>query len=108
MEKNWKILNLKRKSENDLVTEVTYVIKFSLQGKEDRHVGVVTLEENSEEFIEYSEITEEVALDWVKEKLGQEEIDRIVSETEDRILERIQREQNPPFKKGLPWKNNEE
>lgn len=105
METNWNIIQLKRKPNNDLVFEVTYVMNFKLEKKGDRHIGIVTLhgDPESPDFIPYEDLTKEIVLGWVQSELGQDEIDRIESEMQTRLQERIDREKNPPFKTGVPW-----
>lgn len=107
MKTNWKIFELKRKTDTGLVFEVTYVINFELKGKNDRHIGNLELEGdvNDPNFIPYENLTEEIVLNWIQSELGQDKIDEIQTAVEDRIRERIEREKNPPFKRGLPWNN---
>jgi len=101
----WKITDVKRKPQTGLVIEVVYIMNFSLEGKEDRHVGIVTLEGDpvSPSFVPFEKLTEEIVLEWVKEKLGDIEINRIITEVQTRIEDRIQKEQNPDVLNGLPW-----
>jgi hypothetical protein len=115
METNWKIANLKSKSDTGLVVEVTYIMNFKLEDKEDRHVGMITLngDPTDPNYISYEDLTHEIVLGWVQSELGQTEIERIEAEAQTRLQERIDREKNPPYKTGLPWAkrggpNNEE
>jgi hypothetical protein len=105
MTTDWKIANVKSKSDNGLVIEVTYIMNFKLEDKEDRHVGMVTLEGDPESpnFVPYEELTQEIVLGWIQNELGQTKIDEITSSMQTRLQERIDREKNPPFKTGLPW-----
>lgn len=105
MEKNWKIANLKRYPQNGLVFDVTYIINFKLENEEDRHVGGIELEGNPEDenFIPFEELTEEIVIDWVKETLGEEKLNEIYSNMENRLQERIERKNNPQFLSGKPW-----
>ena len=107
METNWKILNLKRKPENGLVIEVTYVMNFKLEDESDRKIGMIKLEgnENDPNFIPFEELTEEVVLDWVKSELGEEKIEEIESHHKSIMEGRIERKANPESLQGLPWES---
>jgi hypothetical protein len=105
METNWKILNLKRLPNNDLVTEVTYVINFKLENQEDRHIGNVKLEGdiNDPNFIPYEDLTEAKVLEWVKSSIGEEKITQLETSFSTRLQERIDRINNPEVLQGIPW-----
>lgn len=53
----------------------------------------------SEGFIPWESVTEEVAIDWVKESLGAEK----VSDIEKEITEALQKQITPTEKTDLPW-----
>lgn len=105
METKWKILELKRKPDNGLVFEVTYVMNFKLENKEDRQIGVIRLEgdPNSPDFVPYENLTEEIVLNWVQSKIGEVKISEIESSFQTRLQEKIDREKNPEFLTGKPW-----
>jgi hypothetical protein len=105
MTTTWTIANIKRKPDTGLVFEVTYIMNFKLENKEDRHVGMVELEGDASDpnFVPFNELTQETVLGWVQTKLGEEEITRIQTQMETRLQERIDRENNPEFLQGLPW-----
>ena len=105
MKTTTKIVGLKRKPSSGLVIEVTYIIKFELEGETDRHVGSVTLEgdETLETFVPFEELTEAIVLDWVKTTVGEEKITEIKTEAETRLEDRIEKKTNPEFLVGTPW-----
>lgn len=108
METNWKIANLKRKPEDGLVIEVTWVMNFDLNGEKDRKVGMIKLEGDSNDpnFVAYENLTEEIVLDWVKSELGEEKIENIENEFKTILENRIQKKENPEFLTGKPWVNS--
>ena len=107
MQTDWKIINTKRLPNNDLVTEVTYVIKFKLENEQDRHISFVKLEGdiNDSNFIPYEDLTEAKVLDWVKSKIGEEKITELETSFSNRLQEKIDRVKNPEFLTGIPWQN---
>jgi hypothetical protein len=108
METNWKIANLKRKPEDGLVIEVTWIMNFDLNGEKDRKVGMTKLEGDSNDpnFVAYEDLTEEIVLDWIKSELGEEKIENIENEFKTILENRIQKKENPEFLTGKPWGNS--
>jgi hypothetical protein len=107
---NWKVLELERKSEDGLVTVVHWEATLSEQvsiGEENtkkyssRVYGSISLSKG-EEFIPFEELTQETVINWVKNCLGQEEVNRL----EDILQEQINNQKNPPILKGVPWQNS--
>jgi hypothetical protein len=105
MKKTTKIANLKRNPTSGLVSEVTYIINFELEGETDRKVGMITFEgdETDPNFVPFEDLTEETVLGWVISTLGKEEITKIETEFETRLQERIDKKNNPEFLLGTPW-----
>ena len=74
----WNLIDVKVKTENNYVVEVM----ASCKHKEGQGASVVVHSstftgEPDENFIPFEELTKEQVLDWVKQDLGQEEVDRI-------------------------------
>lgn len=79
----WNIIDIKVRTENNYVAEVM----ASCKHKEGQGASVVvhssTFEgEPDENFIPFEELTKEQVLDWVKEDLGVDEVNRI----EDKVV----------------------
>lgn len=107
METNWNIVNIKRRPNDGLVIEVTYIMNFKLEGMEDRHVGMITLEGDPTDpnFIPFEELTQEIVLGWVQTELGESHITEIQTQMSTRLQQRLDEKNNPPFLQGLPWNN---
>ena len=107
METTFKIANLKRKPVSGLVFEVTYVMNFKLENQMDRKVGLLTLEgdETDPNFVPFDQLTEEMVINWVKDSLGEEQIDAIKLEYQTILQQRIDKQKNPEFLTGRPWGN---
>lgn len=107
MTTTWEIAQLKRNPSNGLVFEVIFIMNFELEGETDRHVSAVTLEGDptSETFVPYEELTKEIVLEWVKEKLTQAKITEIETAAETKLTEKINEKANPEFLAGIPWEN---
>lgn len=74
----WNLIDVKVKTENNYVVEVMASCKH-IEGN-GRSVVVHSSTftgEPDENFIPFEELTKEQVLDWVKQDLGQEEVDRI-------------------------------
>lgn len=66
----WEILQMKRKTEDDKVCTVFYRILGEKDGQLAEYNGIVGLV--GENTVPYAEITQELAIEWVKEALGKE------------------------------------
>jgi hypothetical protein len=106
MTTSWKIENIKRIPSNGLVIEVTYVITFNNQKLESREIGICKLTGSPQDpnFIPFEQLTEEIVINWVKNDLGPEKINSMISKNEVRLQEMINKLNNPEFLIGLPWK----
>ena len=105
MTTTWKIAQLKRVPDTGLVTQVTYIMNFELEGETDRKVGSVTLtgDANDPNFIPYENLTEEGVVAWVQAELGASEISTTETEFQTRLQERLDKKNNPESLTGLPW-----
>lgn len=106
MTTNWKIAGMKRIDTTGLVVEVTYIFNAQEDNVLDRKVGSMTFSGSTSDpnFVPFDELTEEIVLGWVYNKLGAEK-----TTIENKVIERIQQKiteiQNNPYKQGLPWNN---
>lgn len=105
MTTTWKIAQLKRIPDTGLVTYVTYIMNFELEGEIDRLVGSITLtgDINDPDFIPFENLTEEDVIAWVQADLGAVEISTIEADYQAQLEERILNKQNPEFLEGTPW-----
>jgi len=105
MTTTWKIAQLKRIPDTGLVTYVTYIMNFELEGEIDRLVGSITLtgDVNDPDFIPFENLTEEDVIAWVQADLGAVEISTIEADYQAQLEERILNNQNPEFLEGTPW-----
>lgn len=104
----WSIVNLERFVTSGVVYTVHWAVNAILphsgEDSEDVHArsyGSIGLEAPSEvdEFIPYEELTPEIIITWVKNKLGEEQTSLIEASLASQIDEKI----NPVRTLGLPW-----
>jgi hypothetical protein len=104
---NWNIVQLERKAEDGLVCVVHWELIISEEMEQEngnkkvfkaRTYGCTHLD-RGEEFIPFEQLTKEMVIDWVKSKLGQEQ----VLEFENSLQQQIEKQKNPPILTGLPW-----
>lgn len=74
----WNIIDIRVKTENNYVVEV----RTSCKHKEDQGASVVVhtsnfIGEPDDNFIPFEQLTNEQVLDWVKQELGADEVNRI-------------------------------
>ena len=104
METIWRIKNMIRYQNTGLVEYVDFTFTSTLDGHTHEEVSSVQLsgDENSEGFIAYEDLTEEIVLQWVMDALGEAGIENL--ENFNRmILVDIADEAANPTTTGLPW-----
>jgi hypothetical protein len=104
MTTNWKIAGMKRIDSTGLVVDVTYIFNAEEGNVLDRKVGSMTFSGSTNEpgFVPYEDLTEEIVLGWVYNELGSEKT-TIENEVTERVQDRIDAQQNNPYKQGVPW-----
>ena len=104
MTTSWKIEGMRRIKSTGLVVDVTYIFNAEEGNVLDRKVGSMTFSGSTDKpsFIPYEGLTEEIVLGWVYTKLGSEKT-TIENEVTGRIQDRIDNQQNNPYKQGVPW-----
>lgn len=104
MTTKWKIEQLKRQGDTGLVVEVFYNVIAKESAYMANQKGKLTLtgDPNSENFVAFENLTEEIVINWVKQELGSE-VSNIESLLETKVTEKVAQYSNS-LKTGLPWK----
>jgi hypothetical protein len=96
----WRIAQLERETTDGYV----YTAHYTVDAKDDTYsagaYGSVGLERPEGELIPYADLTEELVVGWVKEKLGGDEK---VAEIQDALQAQIDEQRNPTKAAGVPW-----
>ena len=103
---NWKINSLNRMKEDGYVFEVFYgcVWEKAIPDENDptnncygqyNHMQL----EKPETLIPYTDLTQDTVIGWVKDKLGEEEVQRIEAEVKQAVSEILE----PTKESGTPW-----
>lgn len=98
----WSIANLERHTADGIVYTAHYRVDATDGVYSSGAYGSIGLEApaDGDPVIPYSELTPEIVIEWVKEKLGgPEKIDEIHTALEQQILE----QRNPTKAAGVPW-----
>jgi hypothetical protein len=93
---NWSIQNMERTPEQYIT-----IVHWRCDGVEGEHsigaYGTVSFtQEEGEEIIPFTSLTEELVKGWMFEKLNKEEVEAAVQAKLDELA-------NPPLVSGLPW-----
>jgi hypothetical protein len=97
---DWRIANLERETENGLVFTVHYTISAQDEVYSSSAYGSLGLERpDEEEMIPFSDLTEEICVGWVKEKLTEEK----VTEIEAALQAQLDEQHAPSKAAGVPW-----
>lgn len=95
----WNIANLERETSDGYV----YTAHWTLSATDGEYsagaYGSLGLERPEEELIPYKELTKEIVIGWIKEKLGEEQVESMESALQTQIDE----QKAPTKASGLPW-----
>jgi hypothetical protein len=96
----WTISQLERNTSDDMVFTVHYRIDANEGDYTADSYGSIGLDPaKPESKIPYEDLTEEVVIGWVIEKLGEETVDQI----KDSLSSQIEFKKSPPSTTGVPW-----
>lgn len=104
----WSIYNIKKITQTGLVFKVIYEVKAKSGGLTETHTGKVEFEGDpeSEDFIPFLELKRETVVQWVKEKLGEVEVNAIEEELTTKLMERLEEMSGKITSTGIPWEMN--
>ena len=98
---NWHIAQLERNTSDGVVLTAHYTIDAKDEAYSAGAYGSVGLEQpDPEDIIPFDDLTEELVLEWVKDKLGGDEK---VEEIEDALQAQLDEKHAPTKAAGLPW-----
>jgi hypothetical protein len=97
---NWRVANLERETAEGIVFTVHYTISAEDGTYSSGAYGSIGLEPPDQEaMIPFAQLTEEIVVGWVKEKLTEEKVEEI-----EAALQAQLDEQHAPSKaSGVPW-----
>lgn len=96
----WKIANLERETADGFVFTVHYTVGADNGTYTAGAYGSLGLE-RPDDLIPFDQLTEEICVSWVKDKLGAEK----VAEIEAALQSQIDEKTNPTKAAGVPWTN---
>lgn len=97
----WKITQMKRKPLNGCV----FMVDYNITGTDGEYTGetfcstLLEIPENENDLIPFENLSEDLVLQWVKERLGEGSIENLKKE----VLDSIEKQKNPTELTGLPW-----
>ena len=100
MEISWKIYDMYRKSEDGFVIQIFGGCEASQEYVYKNIFSFEFTEEAGSQFIPYDDLTEEIVLSWVFDRLDKESYE---AETIVKYDEMIQELNNPPIVEGKPF-----
>jgi hypothetical protein len=94
----WKIAQLERQTEDGFVFTVHYTVNADDGTYTSGAYGSLGLE-RPDNLIPFSQLTEEIVVNWVKEQFGEEK----VIEIEAALQAQLDEQRNPSKAVGVPW-----
>jgi len=95
----WAIANLERETADGFVFTAHYTINADNGVYTSGAYGSLGLERPEDEMIPFSQLTEEIVVQWLKDKFGEEK----VAEIEAALQAQIDEQQSPTKAAGMPW-----
>jgi hypothetical protein len=95
----WAIANLERETADGYVFTAHYTVNASNEVYSAGAYGSMGLERPEGEMIPFGELTPEIVVGWVKEKLTEEK----VAEIEAALQAQLDEQQAPTKASGVPW-----
>lgn len=96
---SWKIAQMERETADGCVFTLHYTVDAKDEAYSAGAYGSIGLERPEDDMVPFSELTEEVCLGWLKEKLGEEK----VQEIEAALQSQLDEQRAPTKAAGLPW-----
>jgi hypothetical protein len=99
----WKISQLERETQDGYVFVAHYTVD-AVSGDEVYRAGAygsIGLERPEGEMIPFADLTEQLVVGWVKEKLGAEQVEAV----ETALQSQLDEQRQPTKAAGLPWAN---
>ena len=97
----WAIANLERETADGYVFCAHYTVNADNGTYTSGAYGSLGLERPEDEMIPFSQLTEEIVVQWVKDKFGEEK----VAEIEAALQAQIDEQQAPTKATGMPWQS---
>jgi hypothetical protein len=99
---NWRVANLERETAEGVVFTVHYTILAEDGTYSSGAYGSLGLEPPDQEtMIPFAQLTEEIAVGWVKEKLTEEKVEEI----EAALQAQLDEQHAPSRAAGVPWQS---
>ena len=99
-EYTWGVAQMERRTADGIVFTVHYTVAASDGTYASSAYGSIGLEQPEGEVIPYADLTPELVIGWVQEKLGGDEK---VAEIEAALQAQIDQQRTPTTAQGVPW-----
>lgn len=96
---SWHIANLERETSDGYVYTAHWTVSATDGEYSSSSYGSVGFQRPDEELIPFEELTEELVISWVQEKLGEEQVSLITSS----LISQIDDQREPSSLSGVPW-----
>lgn len=99
---NYKIVQIERTLSDNVVTTLHWTANL-VDGDYTAHsygtIGLEVKDPSDPTFINFTDITEEDAIEWLKKEMGTEQVMAL----EANLIAQIEEKKNPVIASGLPW-----
>ena len=98
---DWAIAQLERETTDGYVFTAHYTVAANNGVYSSSAYGSIGLERPEDEMIPFADLTEEIVINWVKDKFGEEK----VAEIETALQAQLDEQHAPSKAQGVPWLN---
>jgi hypothetical protein len=97
----WTVTNLERQCDTGLVLGAAYMVEASDDVYKSSVVGTIEFDapEDDSSIVPYFDLTQDLVLGWIKEKLGEENTAKV----EDALNTAVSEQRQPTRALGIPW-----
>ncbi len=103
MNKNFKVLSIKKRenvsNNRDVISYVTYLVEAEKENTTVFYQGMVGLPLPAGDFTEFSDVTEEQVISWIRATIDEQRLDSLL----EKLI--IKQKYGEPIEAELPWNN---
>ena len=99
MTTTWNIANLERETADGYVYTVHWTVTMTDDEYSAGSYGSIGLERPEEDLIPFEDLTKDLVISWVQEKLGEEQVENILNA----LTTQIEEQKTPTKASGVPW-----
>ena len=95
----WNIANLERETVDGYVYTAHWTLNATDEEFSVGSYGSIGLERPEEDLIPFEDLTKELVISWIQDKLGEEQVESM----QNALIAQIEEQKTPTKSSGVPW-----